>query len=167
MVDWVERFHAAVDEVARPVEAANRARLKCAAGCHDCCSDGLTVFAIEAALIEARYPDVLEEAPHPEGACAFLDREGRCRVYAHRPYVCRTQGLPLRWIDEDEDSGELYEARDICPKNVAGTPLEELAADECWSIGPFEEKLAAAQNDGERVALRSLFDRKRRLPITR
>ena len=166
--DWTARFHAAVDEVAAPVERVNHARLKCAAGCNDCCTDGLTVFAIEAELIAAHYPALLaNEAAHPEGACAFLDGEGRCRVYEHRPYVCRTQGLPLRWIDEDEESGELYEGRDICPKNIAGTPLEELAADECWSIGPFEEKLAAAQGDGERVALRSLFDQKRRLPITK
>lgn len=165
--DWVARFHQAVDEVAAPALRANAARLTCAAGCHDCCSDGLTVFAIEAALIEAHYPELLaNEAPHPEGGCAFLDDAGRCRVYEHRPYVCRTQGLPLRWIEEDEDAGEVYEARDICPKNLAGPPLEELPADECWSIGPFEEKLAAAQRDGTRVALRSLFDQKRRLPIT-
>lgn len=168
---WARRFHEAVDAVAAPIEAANRARLTCAAGCHECCSDGLTVFAIEAALIAEHHPELLAHGePHPEGACAFLDGAGHCRVYEHRPYVCRTQGLPLRWIDEDEESGELYEARDICPKNAAGPPLEELPADECWSIGPFEEKLAAAQKDGRRVALRSLFaqsPQKRRLPITR
>ena len=40
----------------------------------------------------------IEEGAGPEGACAFLDGEGGCRVYPDRPYVCRTQGLPLRWI---------------------------------------------------------------------
>lgn len=169
MSTFIERLHAAVDEVAAPVERANRGRLTCGAGCTDCCTDGLTVFAIEAANIARHHAELLATGePHPEGACAFLDGAGHCRVYAHRPYVCRTQGLPLRWIEEDEESGELFEARDICPKNAAGPPLEELAAGDCWSIGPFEERLAREQADGERVALRSLFaatTAKRHLPV--
>lgn len=28
--------------------------------------------------------------PHPEGACPLLGRDGRCTVYAHRPFGCRT-----------------------------------------------------------------------------
>lgn len=163
--EWVTRFHAAVDEVAGPVERANQDRLKCTSGCADCCVDGLTVFEIEADEIAEHHPDVLEEEPHPPGGCAFLDGERRCRVYEHRPYVCRTQGLPLRWLEEDEETDEVFEARDICPLNAEGTPLEELATEECWSIGPFEERLARQQNDGKRVALRSMFDARKRLPI--
>lgn len=113
------------------------------------------------------HASVLDEAPHPDGACAFLDAEKRCRIYEHRPYVCRTQGLPLRWLEEDEETDEVFEARDICPPNAEGPPLEELPAEACWTIGPFEERLARQQNDGERVALRSLFDARRRLPIVR
>jgi Fe-S-cluster containining protein len=94
-----------------------------------------------------------------------LDDEKRCRIYAHRPYVCRTQGLPLRWIEDEGE--EIYEARDICPLNAEGPPLEELPAEECWSIGPFEERLAREQKDGARVALRSLFDARKRLPIVK
>jgi len=167
--DFISRFHAAVDEAAAPVTRANEARLTCRAGCHDCCSDGLTVFALEAERIARHHAELLaNEEPHPPGGCAFLDAAGQCRVYEHRPYVCRTQGLPLRWIEEDEDTGEVFEARDICPKNVAGTPLEELATEECWSIGPFEERLAREQSDGARVALRSLFaSARRRLPVVR
>lgn len=183
---WVSRFHAAVEEAAAPVARANAARLQCRPGCADCCVDGLTVFAIEAAEIVAHHASVLEEEPHPPGGCAFLDGAKRCRIYEHRPYVCRTQGLPLRWLEEDEETEEVYEARDICPLNAspdegAGasenanprpgpellTPLEELPPEECWSIGPFEERLAREQNDGVRVALRSLFDARRRLPIVK
>lgn len=125
------------------------------------------MFAIEAEEIALHHADVLAEEPGPPGGCAFLDAEKRCRVYEHRPYVCRTQGLPLRWLEEDEATDEVFEARDICPLNAEGTPLEELPPEACWSIGPFEEKLAAAQNDGERVALRSLFDGKTRLPVVK
>lgn len=165
-MDWVEKLHEVVDELAAPVAEANAKRLRCRAGCSDCCTDGLTVFSIEAELIQRHHAALLHEGrPHPEGACAFLDAEGRCRIYAQRPYVCRTQGLPLRWLDEE--GGEVFESRDICPKNIdGGPPLEELAASECWTLGPFEERLAAKQATGERVPLRSLFTFGRRhLPV--
>lgn len=163
-IDWVEELHALVDHAASSVARSNAARLQCRAGCSGCCVDGLTVFELEAAVIRQRYAALLDTGePHPEGACAFLSADGRCRIYPHRPYVCRTQGLPLRWLEEDEHDGAIVELRDICPKNVAGDPpLEELDADACWTLGPFEQRLADRQHDadggrGQRVALRSLF----------
>lgn len=174
IVDWVERLHALVDEATAPVARASARRLSCRPGCAECCVDGLTVFAIEAAVLRRHYPELFATAePHAPGACALLGEDGRCRVYEHRPYVCRTQGLPLRWLEQDEPSGEIVEARDICPKNVAGgPPLEELTAEECWALGPFEDKLAEIQarvdgGRGTRIALRSLFsiEARRRLPV--
>ena len=177
-IDWVERLHAVVDEVAAPIERANATRLQCRVGCADCCVDGVTVFDIEAAVIRRHHAELLAMAePHPAGACAFLDDNNHCRIYDHRPYVCRTQGLPLRWLEEDEDvPGDIVESRDICPKNVdGGPPLEILEAEACWTIGPFEERLAKRQAEvddgrGDRIALRSLFTSEksyRRLPLVR
>lgn len=131
-----------------------------------CCTDDLTVFEVEAANIQAAHQSLLNSAtPHPAGACAFLDDQGACRIYENRPYVCRTQGLPLRWLDEDA-TGEFIELRDICPLNDEADvePIEDLPADECWSIGPIEERLAKLQLEFgagalARVPLRSLFDR--------
>jgi Fe-S-cluster containining protein len=28
--------------------------------------------------------------PHPDGACPLLGRDGRCTIYTHRPFGCRT-----------------------------------------------------------------------------
>lgn len=167
---WVERLHGVVDELVAPIVAGHGQRLHCRSGCNDCCTDGLTVFAVEAAVIGHHHRQLLAHGtPHPEGACAFLDDAGACRIYAQRPYVCRTQGLPLRWLEQDEEGPA--EVRDICPLNVEGPALEELTADECWTLGPIEERLGARQAavDGgkaERIALRSLFvGGPRRLPI--
>ena len=134
------------------------------------------MFAVEAAVIRRHHRALLTKGAAgagPEGACAFLDAEGACRIYAHRPYVCRTQGLPLRWLERDEDDAPA-EVRDVCPLNAdGGPPLEELTAEECWTLGPFEERLGARQGSldgglGERVALRSLFEGGRRhLPLVR
>lgn len=123
------------------------------------------MLLLEAERIRERHADLLLFGePHPEGACAFLDAQGACRIYAERPYVCRTQGLPLRWLEEDGD-GEIVEQRDICPLNAEGPALETLPAEACWLLGPFEQRLVALEEQrGElrRVALRDLFSRTRR-----
>ncbi len=155
-------LYAEVDRLADRLRALHGARLRCERGCHTCCVDGVTVFAVEAENIRRHHAERLAQAsPHPEGGCAFLDDAGACRIYQHRPYVCRTQGLPLRWIERRSD-GDAVELRDICPLNEAGDPVETLPPDACWTIGPFEGRLAALQSvlDGGRlcrVPLRSLF----------
>ena len=164
-------FHAEVDADADRLAIRNRERLQCRLGCASCCVDELTVFEIEAERIRRAHPGLLrDEAPHAPGACAFLDEQGACRIYRDRPYICRTQGLPLRWFDEVEGES-ILERRDICPLNETDEPLEDLPDENCWLLGPAEAKLAeiAASESGDavsgkiqrpvRVSLRSLFRR--------
>ncbi|MBN1944768.1 MAG: YkgJ family cysteine cluster protein [Bradymonadales bacterium] len=158
----LDRLYGEVDRLAARLVEFHGARLLCRRGCHACCADELTVFEVEAESIRQHTASLLEtELPHPTGHCAFLDGEGACRIYSHRPYVCRTQGLPLRWFQES-DTGALVEYRDICPLNDGAPPLEELPESACWLIGPFEARLAGLQRllDGgalRRLPLRSLF----------
>jgi hypothetical protein len=159
----VERLHAEVDARCGALAERHQERLRCRLGCASCCVDDVTVFEVEAERIRAHCADVLDGAPHPPGACAFLDASGGCRIYAHRPYVCRTQGLPLRWIDFSDAQGAA-ERRDICPLNETHEPIEELPAEACWELGPVESRLAALQASGQegrtlrRVRLRDLFE---------
>ncbi len=156
----VERLHAAVDRRVRVLAKRHRERLRCGLGCASCCEDDLTVFDVEAERIRAEFSAVLRETPHPEGACAFLDERGACRIYTARPFVCRTQGLPFRWIGETDD-GELVEYRDICPLNETDEPVEEIASDDCFTLGETEDRLRALQmastGNLARVRLRDLF----------
>lgn len=148
----LDAIHEDVDRRASALADLHRSRLACRRGCAACCVDDITVFEVEAEKIRHGAAELLASAePHPAGACAFLGGEGECRIYALRPYVCRTQGLPLRWIDEEAQA----EYRDICTLNEIA--VETLEPEECWSIGETEERLARAQRDGKRVALRSLF----------
>ena len=159
MSDDIEALHAEIDAVAAKLAGHHAKRLACERGCAGCCVDDITVFEVEADRIRRDHATLLAEAtPHDVGACAFLDDAGACRIYASRPYVCRTQGLPLRWLD-DTDEG-VVEHRDICELNEAGPPLTGLRPGECWTIGPAETKLYALQKrrgGDSRVSLRSLF----------
>lgn len=161
------KFYQEVDNLTSILNKKHQSRLKCVAGCFSCCIDDITVFEVEAEHIKHHYTDLLNyETPHPKGYCAFLNDKGECRIYQHRPYVCRTQGLPLRWIEEINKE-ELYEIRDICPLNEEGEPIVNLKAEDCWTIGIFEEKLAMIQREYElfsnntsqmnRITLRDLF----------
>ena len=156
------QIHTAVANSARRLEVLHAEEMQCRRGCHDCCVDDITVFALEAARIAVAHPALLAKGqPHPTGACAFLNIAGACRVYHERPYVCRTQGLPLRWLDGGPD-GQTTEYRDICPLNDA-IPVTSLPAAACWSLGRTESLLQQAQHqlsgDQRRVSLRSLFRR--------
>jgi hypothetical protein len=162
LLDDLARLYAQVDRRVGRLETLHAARLVCRKGCHDCCVEGLTVFEVEAENIRRHHAKLLSETdPYPEGACAFLDPSGACRIYEDRPYVCRTQGLPLRWVDQLPD-GVLVEMRDICPLNGEGQPVEDLSAQACWMIGPFEDRLARLQiaaygGELRRIALRAMF----------
>lgn len=145
------------------LETRHRDALACGPGCAGCCVDDLTVFVPEAEAIRERYPELLRHGtPAPKGRCAFLDEADRCRIYDARPYVCRTQGLPLRWLDEDAGA----EYRDVCKKSEAlDARLVDLRAEDCLLLGPWEAELQtlAHEHSGHgtappRVALRRLFE---------
>lgn len=157
-------LHETIDTRMDELSELHGDRLRCRRGCSDCCRDNLTVHEVEAAYIESyvaadRQHALRGESPAPLGVCAFLDSDGACRIYPARPYVCRTQGPPIRWLERG------VEHRDICPLNENAEPITSLPAEACWTIGPVEERLALLQSlrptgaEPTRVSLRELFAR--------
>ena len=153
------RIHDDIDAAVAALARRHEQRLRCGVGCTDCCVDDLTVFEVEAERIRSYWDDRRTgQQAHPAGRCAFLSQAGECRIYAVRPYVCRTQGLPLRWVETTDR--EPVEYRDICPLNENDEPLQALPADDCWTLGSIEGRLAqlqSARGTLRRVALRELF----------
>lgn len=103
-----EALRAKVDAFAERVGQRRADSMQCRAGCSGCCHAHLEVCDVEveaieaalAALDEAARADLgrrLRERSAEDPRCALLDDDGRCVVYAGRPLVCRTQGLPLRY----------------------------------------------------------------------
>lgn len=156
-------LHEEVDRDANRIADHHRSQLKCGLGCADCCQDDLSVFEIEADRIRRQHAHLLATGkPHAKGSCAFLSAEGACRIYPSRPYVCRTQGLPLLWLEESP-AGDIVQRRGICHLNVLQPSLAEVSDDHCFLLGPYEDRLAVLQQayagSLRRVSLRSLFQR--------
>jgi hypothetical protein len=104
------------------------AGLRCGPGCCDCCRQHISVFPVEAVhialAVDALPVDAADtlrrRAAHApaDGPCPLLNADGRCALYAARPIICRTQGLPLL-IATDGDAQVAF-----CPLNkVDDAPL--------------------------------------------
>lgn len=107
--------------------------LHCRPGCADCCV-AFSVFPLEAAIIAARAADLVagltaaQPAPAPD-VCVLLEN-GRCRIYPFRPIICRSQGLPLAYVDEERQSVEVSACLINFPEGTEFTMEELLFLDE-------------------------------------
>ncbi|HSK00086.1 MAG TPA: YkgJ family cysteine cluster protein [Kofleriaceae bacterium] len=101
-VSRLPELHAKVDAFFARVEVRHGDDMQCRTGCSDCCRVRLTITGVEAAAIRgevAGWPADRRRAlaaPGPGDRCAALDDAGRCRIYAARPIVCRSHGVPIR-----------------------------------------------------------------------
>lgn len=107
-----------------------RSCFACRAECSGCCHVHLSLLPIEAervaAAVERLAPAVVariraqaEALDKRDPVCPLLvDR--RCAIYADRPLVCRTQGMPLRFAG----------GTDVCGLNfTSGDPPAEASID--------------------------------------
>lgn len=133
--------------------------IACRAGCDKCCHARFGVFEIEAvpirralAELEQRDPSlrtrIRAQADDPEhaGRCALLV-DGRCSVYAQRPLICRSQGLPL--LTEDRLDWCVLNFLHEQPPRASILSLVALNA-------PLSALATAWAGDGRRVELADL-----------
>lgn len=96
-------------------ELSNRLHkhLHCAPGCSSCCRS-FSVTPLEAALIneQATPASVALLSENTGDICTFLV-DDLCLIYLLRPLICRTQGLPIAYIDEMKEQIEVS----VCPLN--------------------------------------------------
>lgn len=108
-----------VDTLCRHILETFPDQIACGPGCHGCCRH-ISLFPVEAvglALALTRLPDaeaarIRERAAEScsDDPCPLL-ADGLCLLYADRPLICRTHGLPIL-------TGERETQRvDFCPHN--------------------------------------------------
>ncbi len=111
-------------------------RIGCRPGCSACCM-AFSVLPLEAAMLQqgSMLPSPVT-GTRQDGQCVFL-AGGLCSAYPHRPVICRTQGLPLAYVDESLEQIDVS----ACPLNFAEDAV--LEHDDLLFIDSFNERLAA------------------------
>ncbi len=113
---------AKVDELAAVISSKYASHIACHAGCDGCCRH-LTLSLVEGVALAV----ALKELPSDQvgylreraakaaddSPCPLL-MDGLCALYAARPLICRTHGLPIL-IAEGESRRV-----DFCPRNFQG-----------------------------------------------
>lgn len=96
------RLRSDLDILCERLTEAHDEHLKCAPGCHKCCMD-FSIFPVEffSILKENENKKVKISNIAAEGECLFLI-DGLCSIYESRPIICRTHGLPILSMGEDD-----------------------------------------------------------------
>lgn len=132
-----------VDALCRSIEAECSGQIVCHRGCDACCRH-LRLFPVEAAaLAEALHetsPSLRAQlqaaaAGRSESDPCPLLTDGACQLYAARPIICRTHGLPL--LTGVDGSRKV----DFCPLNFTG--VERLPAAMVIDLDRLNTALAA------------------------
>lgn len=124
-----QTFIGRVDELCRQIGAGWREHIVCRQGCDSCCRH-LQLFPVEAAALAAalhalppaQVAELQKRARQASPDACPLLVEGSCRLYAARPLICRTHGLPL--LIKGDDGPRV----DYCPMNFAGLAALPAAA---------------------------------------
>jgi len=101
------------------IGAMHTATLSCRPGCASCCQ-AFSVLPIEAACLQeaiAALPTTSQDRlarnlTENIVRCPLLI-DDLCSIYKARPIICRTQGLPLAYVDEERQAIEVS----ACPLN--------------------------------------------------
>jgi uncharacterized protein len=156
----MSRYHeiaAKIDGFFARVTARHGGDMKCGSGCSDCCHVRLTVTSIEATSIRdevatwdaTRRAALAANVPGDPGRCAALDANGRCLIYAVRPFVCRSHGAPIRM------TARSLPVIETCFRNfTATTPDPDCVLDQTTLSAIV---LAANDGDNARVDLAALL----------
>lgn len=143
--------------------------MRCRSGCSACCRARLSITRVEEAFLRRGLASLCRSTraemagrtrEEKREMCPALDPEGRCQVYAHRPLICRSYGVPLRRRREVAliNSPVL----DVCDLNFVGSRLESLPGEDVIDQTTLEA--AVAEIDDEYCAA-SGAPRGERIPI--
>jgi uncharacterized protein len=169
----LDALFAKIEAFFTAAEAREGDAITCHAGCDDCCRRRFTVTGIEAevireglsALPEARREELAIRAREAaSNVCPALDPDRRCAIYEHRPIICRTHGLPIRFTEPH--GGRSLPMLDACPKNFVGRDLDAVSPASVMDqttlstiLGALDAAHAAetGRARGERVAIAELL----------
>jgi uncharacterized protein len=138
-----------INDLSERLHARYAQHLVCRAGCSGCCHHHLSVFKVEADAIAeavAALPDEIRQRVTQQAKQITADErqvcpllvDDRCAIYAARPVICRTQGLPLL-LEAENGEPEV----DFCPLNfTAANATDDLTEDKLVPLNQINLQLA-------------------------
>lgn len=96
------------------LQSKNQKYIKCKKGCSDCCKVERTVLPVEFGFIINHINNISKENKEyiisnlneSDEKCTFLLND-ECLIYQARPVICRTHGLMLAYLSDDEANWNL------------------------------------------------------------
>ncbi|RKD88226.1 YkgJ family cysteine cluster protein [Mangrovibacterium diazotrophicum] len=129
-----QRFIANVDKLTESLSSLHSKHMQCRKGCDLCCMNyrifPVEYFAVQQALSEKP----VKTMESKDGSCVFL-KDHACQIYEHRPFICRTHGLPLLYMNEDQ--WELS----ACELNFTEFDDEDFSAENTFPQDRFNSEL--------------------------
>jgi len=128
-----------IDKEIERFENMHEIHLQCKIGCDSCC-ESIGVFPIEFYAIQ----NELKSNTLPKKLlkhnftkeCRYLIN-GVCKIYNSRPFICRTQGLPLLYENFEGTGFELS----VCQLNFKDVKVATFNMDNSLYMPPFNSKL--------------------------
>ena len=133
-----ELLRTEIDNLSQKLEKEHTKQMVCKKGCDMCCMD-YSILSIEFHFIlnslkESKLrPEI--ETQTKKGGCIFL-KNHVCTIYNQRPIICRTHGLPLLFMN-DNNEWELS----ACELNFTNYNFEEFTLDNTFQQDKFNSKL--------------------------
>ena len=126
-----------VNNLCEKLSVLHKDRMECKEGCSQCCMN-FQVLPVEyfAILEELRnnLPAEFRELDEDADECNFLI-DDMCQIYVSRPFICRTHGLPLLFMNQEGDAWELS----ACPLNF--TDFDNFHSDNTFPQDTYNSKL--------------------------
>ena len=127
-----------IDNHSKKLEIEHSKQMQCKKGCDMCCMEysilPIEFYSILNDLKESKLtPETSAEAKDDE--CIFL-KNHVCTIYNQRPIICRTHGLPLLFMNENNE-WELS----ACELNFTDFNFEKFTLDNTFQQDKYNSKL--------------------------
>ncbi len=128
-----------IDKRCQQLHKEHKAHTQCRKGCSACCMD-FSVLPVEfhSILAEIKNQGSVPLNDTTEG-CLFLVNNA-CTIYAFRPSICRSHGLPILNMDNEGENWELS----FCPLNFEDADEEYFTLDNGFQQDLYNSKLYLA-----------------------
>jgi uncharacterized protein len=157
-----------IERLANHIETIHAGNINCKEGCSSCCIN-LSVFPFEFYGIlyemELDHFDCLKIEFDEKQTCGFL-KNNLCQIYKYRPIICRTHGLPVSFINDDNPN-EIFNEISFCELNFNMSPekLEKLFDESnILDIDKINSELfrlnhESGHKNSERIQLKEILNR--------